>query len=209
MDTVDIPALYKKYHVDRNYELRSLFTQLKEQFAITSFLYPGCYVHLTPSLYIPRGVYVDTELSAKKFFSDPQIVDYIKEQKTYTQATEVTFYHQSYTDPIDEPEQSFDLIISQYAGFVSEPTKKYLKPGGVLLANNSHGDAGLVAIDTDFTLVAVANNQNGTFVLSNKDLEQYFIPKKKITITPHYLKELGKGIGYTKTAMNYVFKKVR
>ncbi len=36
-----------------------------------------------------------------------------------------------------------DLIISQYAGFVGQETKRYLKEGGILLCNDSHGDATL------------------------------------------------------------------
>ena len=204
MEKVEIPALYKKYHFDRGYELESLFKQITERFDIQSVLYPGCYVHITPSFYIPRGVYVDQELPAKKFFDNPSVINYIKSRKMYEETPEVIFYHQSYEEPIDEPEESFDLIVSQYAGFVSEPTKKYLKKGGLLLANNSHGDAGLASIDKDLKLVAVFR-QSG---ISDKNLDQYFIPKKNTEITPKYLKDLGRGVGYTKTASNYIFEKV-
>ena len=38
-----------------------------------------------------------------------------------------------------------DVLLSQYAGFISEPCKGYLRAGGVLVANNSHGDARLPA----------------------------------------------------------------
>jgi len=206
MEKIDIPTLYKKYHVDRDYESLSLFEQVSEKYNIKSFLYPGCYVHITPSLCIPRGVYVDTELPAKKFFDDPSVVEYIESKKSYPETPQVSFYHQSYNDPIDEPEESFDLIISQYAGFISEPTKKYLKKGGILLVNNSHGDAGLASIDPDFKLVAVTNNRDGKTVLSERDLDQYFVPKKAVEITPEYLKELERGVGYTKAATNYIFE---
>lgn len=204
MRKVEIPALYKKWHIDKCYELESLFKELTERFDIKSVLYPGCYVHITPSFYIPRAVYVDIELSAKKFFDAPNVLSYIESRKTYKEKPEVAFYHQSYEDPIDKPKESFDLIVSQYAGFVSEPTKKYLKPGGLLLVNNSHGDAGLASIDSDFKLIAVFG---GTGIL-DKNLDQYFIPKKEVEVTAKYLKELGRGIGYTKTAPNYIFEKV-
>ncbi len=204
MEKVEIPALYKKYHFDRGYELETLFEQITKRFDIKSVLYPGCYVHITPSFYIPRAVYVDMELPAKKFFDDPSVLEYIESRKTYKEKSEVTFYHQSYEEPIDEPEESFDLIVSQYAGFISEPTKKYLKKGGLLMVNNSHGDAGLASIDKDFKLVAVFG-QSG---ISDKNLDQYFTPKKKTEVTAEYLKDLGRGIGYTKTASNYIFEKV-
>ena len=206
---MEIPALYKKYHVDRDYGLESLFEQLTKKFDIKSVLYPGCYVHITPSFYIPRAVYVDLEKPAQKFFADSAVLEYIESKKTYKDKPEVSFYHRSYTDFIDEPEESFDLVVSQYAGFISEPTKKYLKKGGLLLVNNSHGDAGLAHIDPDFKLVAVANKRGDKFVISDKNLDEYFMPKKDIEITPQYLKELGKGIGYTKTAQNYIFEKTK
>ena len=142
--SVEVPALYKKYHLDRDNELASLFEQLTEQFNVKSAMYAGCYAHITPSFFIQKVVYVDLEKPAKKFFDDPNVLAYIEERKKYKESPEVTFYHQSYEDPIEEPEESFDLLISQYAGFVSEATKRYLRRGGILVANNSHGDAGFI-----------------------------------------------------------------
>ena len=52
---------------------------------------------------------------------------------------------------------SVELVISQYAGFVSENCKRYLPRGGYLIANNSHGDAGLASCDREFKFVAVVN----------------------------------------------------
>jgi hypothetical protein len=123
------PTLYKKYHVGRAYEISSLFEKLTERYKIQSVLYPGCYVHITPSFFIPRGVYVDTEMKAEEFFDDPNFLKYIESRKTYDGKPEITFYHQSYEKPIDEPEGSSDLLVSKYAGFVSKGTKKYLKTG--------------------------------------------------------------------------------
>lgn len=47
----------------------------------------------------------------------------------------------------------FDLLISQYAGFISDTCINYLKVNGYLLVNNSHADAGLAAIDKDYKLL--------------------------------------------------------
>jgi hypothetical protein len=147
-------------------------------------------------------------LPAKKFFDSPEVLEYIKRRKTYKEAPDVTFHHQSYEEPIDETELSFDLLISQYGGFVSEVTKKYLKKGGILLANDSHGDAGLAFIDPDFKLIGIFEEQNGIYVLSAKDLDLYFIPKKGGLVSREYLRELRKGVLYTKNAPNYIFEKV-
>ena len=59
----------------------------------------------------------------------------------------------SYTAGFAEAEKSFDLLISQYAGFVSQHCKKYLKIGGILLVNNSHGDASMAKLDDDYKFV--------------------------------------------------------
>jgi len=53
-----------------------------------------------------------------------------------------------------------DLIISQYAGFVGQATKKYLKTGGILLCNDSHGDATLARFDHDFEFIGVMGMDN-------------------------------------------------
>lgn len=53
-----------------------------------------------------------------------------------------------------------DLIISQYAGFVGQATKVYLKKGGILLCNDSHGDATLAYCDSDYEFVGVINLNN-------------------------------------------------
>ena len=104
--------------------------------------------------------------------------------------------------------ESFDLLISQYAGFISPVCKVYLKVGGILVANDSHGDASMAVLDPDFELIAVARRRSGKYSLSEKGLEQYFVPKKEIEITPEYLRGTGKGVPYTRWVSNYVFRRV-
>lgn len=203
-----IPELYKRYHIDRDYENLSLFERLASEYRIQSFLYPGSFVHIAPSFFMPRAVYVDSSKAAKKFFDDPQTIDYIRQKKVYDQEPTVTFYHQSYEDPIQEPEASFDLLISQHAGLVSEAAKRYLRTGGILVANNSHGDAGLASIDSDFEFVAVTERRGKRLVLFDRNLDQYFIPKTKTEIAKERLRNLARGLGYTKTATNYVFRRL-
>jgi hypothetical protein len=83
-----------------------------------------------------------------------------------------------------------------------------LKPGGYLLANNSHGDAGMASLDDDYRLIATLHRRGGKYRLSGASLAEYFIPKKDIQVTREVLLERGKGIGYTKTAALYLFQKV-
>lgn len=108
--------------------------------------------------------------------------------------------------PVPELEHSFDLLISQFAGFICEACKRYLKPRGLLLVNNSHGDAGIAALNPDFILCGVFNRRENNYDFSDKNLDRYFIPKKKVENLYKHIHDLGKGIAYTDTADLYLFQ---
>lgn len=76
------------------------------------------------------------------------------------------------------------------------------------MANNSHGDAGLAALDTDYQLIGVISLRNGKHRISESDLDAYFVPKASMPITKAYLEGLQKGIGYKKTSSAYLFRKL-
>ena len=156
-------GLYTKYHVERHDERAQLFHLIVERYGVGSGVYPGCFVHVTPSFFIPRMVYVDTEKRAERFFAQGEALALVNERKSYRDEPEIAFHRQDYTEPLPIPEETVDLLISQYAGFVSEHCKRYLRSGGILLANNSHGDAGLAACDPDFALIAVVEPRVESF----------------------------------------------
>ena len=76
-----------------------------------------------------------------------------------------------------------------------------------LLTNNSHGDAGAAALDPDYELVAVVQRRGQTFTISERNLETYFVPKHDRELNRAYLRKLGRGIGYKKTAFSYIFQR--
>ena len=202
----DSATQYKKYEIQM--QRAELFKLISEIYSIKIAIYPGSYIHISPSFYIPEVVYIDNDSNAKKFFSDNSFRKLIEKEKEYTEETVLRFHPQSYMKKLTEKEDYFDLLISQYSGPVSFYCKKYLKTKGFLLVNNSHGDAGIADLDPDFELIAVINYRNDKFYHSTKNLESYFIPKKKdITVTIEKLLETSKGIGYTKTASHYLFQK--
>jgi hypothetical protein len=82
-----------------------------------------------------------------------------------------------------------------------------LKSGGILLVNNSHADAGLAFLDPDYELIAVVNNNNSKWTIKENDLNEYFIPKKGLHPPKSTLLETMRGVGYKKTASNYIFRK--
>lgn len=201
--------LYKEYFVNREFERLDLFQLLAERFAVKSALYPGSFVHVTPSFVFPKTTYVDTDKRTRQFFQFPEVLDFIAQNKVYPQRSEVTFHPADYRQALAEPDESYDLLISQYAGFISQHCKRYLKIKGILLMNNSHGDASMASIDQDYEFIAVILRDKGIHRVSQKGLDSYFIPKKPIEVTKEYLEQTQAGIGYQKTASSYLFRRVK
>jgi len=201
--------VYKKYYIDRDYEQVDLWLLLNNHFEISKVIYPGSYIQISPSFVFSHVVYIDSDKNAIRFFQNDAIIELVNQRKKYSQDPEIIFHGVDYSDLIEDYHTKFDLLISQYAGFISGVCKPYLRTGGYLLVNNSHGDAGMASIDKDYKLIAVIHKRKGKYRLSNKSLEEYFIPKKEITVTKELLLERKKGFGYTRTAPLYLFEKLR
>jgi hypothetical protein len=206
---IPAPHLSRKYFIDRDIERLGLFQLLAEKYNVQRVLYAGSFVHVTPSFVFPDVVYVDNDNGAKKFFGNSNFRKYVVRRKSYPQDPKIIYHFVDYRNGLEEEDKSFDLLISQYAGFVGQYCKRYLKKGGLLLANNSHGDAGVAALDEDYELIAVALVLNGKYRISENKLEDYFVPKsEKANVTKEYLIELQRGIGYEKSASAYIFRRV-
>jgi len=208
-----IASLYEKYHASREDERLGLFESVRAEFGVTRGLYPGCFVHVTPSFVIPEMYYVDSDRNANRFFAEGIAAELVERNRAYDETPLVEFHFQDYRKRIPIDDGSVDLLISQYAGFVSENCKKHLARGGYLIANNSHGDAGLASCDHEFRLVAVVNRRGDRWSLSTQNLSDYFIPKARTvpqepSELADHIHDLGRGIGYTRTAADYVFEKV-
>ncbi len=186
-----------------------LFLQIQYKYEIKKALYPGSYVHITPSFVIPQVIYVDSDKNANRFFKYPQqISEFLEGNKKYQAKPSFRFINSDYSKPLDLPENHFDLLISQWAGPVSQFCKNFLKHGGILLANNSHADAGIAFLDSDYELIAVVQQKNEKFLISEENLETYFIQKFDKDVTIESLIQSGRGIAYKRTANSYIFKKI-
>jgi len=200
--------LYEKYHIKKDHTMIGLFREIKRQFPHDRVLYPGSYVHITPSLIFPDVVYIDSFRDLTPFFNGEDVKEYIMNNKEYPEEPRITFYHQDYYKDIPEGPGSFDMIFSLYAGFVGQATKKYLKNGGILVCNNSHGDASMASIDSDYNLIGVYNRiSDDKFSVSSQGLSGYMIPKKEQIVTREGLEKTMKGIAYTKSPSGYIFGK--
>lgn len=201
--------LYKKYHIDKDYTSIGLFRELNKKFNIKKVFYPGSHVHITPSLIFPHVVYADSFRNTFKFFEDPYVLEYINENKEYSEDVTFKYYQQDYTKPFEELTKEFDLVISQYAGFVGQAVKRYLKKEGILVCNNSHGDTSMAFLDKDYELVAVYRRlTDDKFSISSKDLDQYFIPKKGLHPPRKEILKNMRGVAYIKSPSGYIFRKL-
>jgi hypothetical protein len=180
---------------------------LKKQFGISKVIYPGSYIQISPSFIFPYVVYIDSDKNAIKFFQSNTLIEMVNQRREYPEDPVFVFHGIDYESLIDAYHAKFDLLISQYAGFISNICKPYLRPGRYLLVNNSHGDAGMASLDLDYQLIAAVHHSKGKYRMSNTSLEEYFIPKKETIVTKEFLLESKKGIGYTKTAPLYLFQK--
>lgn len=185
-----------------------LFQTVAASFPANKVLYAGSYVDVAPSFVYDDVTYVDTDKRAAAFFSDNEGVKEIIHQNEGNAAANVQFIHQDYR-LLDLEEQSFDMLISLYAGFISEPCGKFLRVGGVLLVNSSHGDAALAALDERFELAGVVTSSKGKYKVRTDGLANYLIPKKTQDVTREFIKTIGRGIAYTKPAIAYLFKRTQ
>lgn len=185
----------------------SLFSALVNVWPVQEALYPGSYVDLSPSTAIPSVTYVDTDARAARFFADDDQVQSELRGRTLPGAGEqVRFLHTDYSLPLDVPEGSVGLLISLYAGLASEDCRRYLRPNGWLLANTSHGDASLAALDPTLRLVAVVQHRGDRYRLLTDQLDDYLVPKRPEAADPDLIRGSGRGIAYTRSAFAYLFQ---
>jgi len=95
------------------------------------------------------------------------------------------------------------LIISQYAGFIGQDSKKFLKEGGYLLCNDSHGDATLAYHDSDYDFVGVITSRNA---IDSSNLDRYFKLKNNKSVDLEMVKKKMKGPKYTLCNENFIFR---
>lgn len=177
-------------------------------------LYPGSYVDIAPSVWFDDVTYVDTDQRAAKFFNDADAVVQLIDTKRRTvdmptETATISFRHLDYRTPLPATDESFDLLVSLYAGFVSEHCTDHLRVDGTLLVNPSHGDAAMASIDPRYELTGVIESGNGTYRVRTDALDTYLIPEKEQTITIESLHDRGCGIGYTRSPFAYLFTRHR
>ncbi len=158
----------------RQPNLLRVFQQIRDAFGCRRALYPGSYLHITPSLVFPSVCYVDSLKGIGRALSDAELLGYIDARKSYPEEAEIQCYEQDYEGFDAEPPASFDLLISLNAGLVSLAAKGFLRPGGLLLANDEHYDARRAFTDPDYRLIGAFEKETLRLARSEEELADYF-----------------------------------
>lgn len=203
---------HAKYDAHPDDRIR-LFDAVAEFVNPASVLYPGSYVDIAPSVFFDDVLYVDTDKRARRFFDQHADVDRLIQRKRKKidrplSGFSFRFDATDYREPLGFKHGAVDLLVSLYAGFVSEYCTRYLSEGGYLLANNSHGDASMVSLSADYELSAVINSGGGSYKVTTRNLDGYLIPKRGEPPTIESLHATGRGIAYTKSPFAYIFRRI-
>lgn len=205
MDARRLETVYREYVIapglERDPVLRALASRIS---GAPSVLYPGCFVHVTPSFYFQHVVYVDWNEVAADFFRpmDP-VIAAINARRRYTQRPYVRFIEADYTAPLPLADASFDVLLALSSGHVARGCSRYLRPGGILLADDKLGDARRAARVPELELEAVIDERRGKVWIAEDDLAGYLAP----TPTPPPPGARPAGRRRARTADFYLFRR--
>lgn len=192
---------------------RRLFDAVASVIDPERVLYPGSYVDIAASFVFDDVTYVDIDRRAARFFGDAdEVAALIAEQRGEGgrdgARPRVRFVHADYREPLDLDEHSVDLLVSLYAGPISEYCTRHLRVGGSLLANPSHGDVALAALDDRYELAGVVQHRDQRYRVITDGLDDHLIPKRPDPVTRESVLESGRGVAYTKPSFAYLFTRI-
>ncbi|WP_072687580.1 hypothetical protein [Rhodococcus marinonascens] len=158
-------------------------------------LYPGSFLDATPLNVWAEVTFVDKDKN------------YVKRVRNLDHTPPgARFLITDYQEPISEvDDDSADVLISLFAGPISHFCTRYLKVGGYLLANNSHGDASIAMLDPRYRLIAVQTATAHSFRTS--DLTDFQVAKRP---TDHRFEEIltsQRGVAFKRSAQYYLFRR--
>lgn len=192
---------YERYRASIG-DRKALYKSVAQRFGIRRALYPGSHIDIAPSWVIPDVIYIDNFKGAIRFFREIEVIrSHVEASKEYAEPCSLTFFARDYRDEL--PIEAVDLVISQYAGFVGQAAKRYLKPGGILLCNDSHGDATLAFFDEDYEFIGVADSGGA---IETSGLRRYFQFARKRAVDLERVTKTMKGPRYSVRADNYLFR---
>lgn len=175
------------YHGTNDWHLYA-FRLIAARFAPTRVLYPGSWIHVTPSLVFSSVIYIDLSATIEREFQDVALRQYLNDNAEYLQQPWFKFYRADYRRDLGLDDVSFDLILSLSAGLISRDCRHYLKRRGYLLVNNEHHDASMAYVDPSYALIGVF--PTGTrYSEAPSTIQRYFHTTKNAPITHDMITE--------------------
>lgn len=199
---------YQTYYTGLRFERAGLFQTILKRYPCTDVLYPGCSIHITPSLFFPHVIYVDKSEQAGRFFDDEKaVLEYINRHKQYKRSAYLRFIKQDYAQqPLPLQDGTFDLLLAIFAGGISQSCKKYLKRGGLLISNNHQNDAAEALKDDELRLISVVKFQSGHYVIAESGIDAIRIPVRRSY--KNALRQTGGNVEYIERETYYVFERI-
>lgn len=189
---------YKTIYRDMDFERLDLFRLIEATYHCREVLYPGCSIHVTPSFVFPHVVYVDKSAEAKTFFDGhAEVLDFVARNREYKRKPFIQFFHQDYSAHLPLQQESFDLLLSFFAGTVAPACEEYLRRGGLLLTNQR----GEVDAVSGFGLVGTIRFQGGKYQFAS---EANILTKEA---GKKYLRQSNQGLKYVERETYLVFEK--
>ena len=184
-----LPTYLRDFRESRhNDDLIAVFRAVRDLIGVQRVVYPGSYVHLTPSLVFPSVCYVDSVKGFGAALQSEDLAPWLDAHKEYPEPVEFTAIETAYNRIPSSLHAGFGLMISLNAGAISQECKPLLSPGAHLLANDGHYDAARAHVDADYTLVA-ALSADGAYETSEEALRGYFVSKQGQPLTREMLAE--------------------
>ena len=200
--------LYQQYYRDMQFERADLFKLVQQEYHCAEALYPGSFIHITPSFYFPHVVYVDKHPAAAKFFGDTgSVLRFINRNKAYKRSPYVRFLELDYSAALPLGESWFDLLISLFAGGIPGACLRYLKPGGLLLINDFQGVLLEATNEPALELAAAVRYRRKKYELVRESPRDLLHGAKKLDNSP-YLKQTSRGMVYVEKEIYFLFKKL-
>ena len=208
MKKARITDSYNRFYSALNFERAGLFELIKDEYGCSTVLYPGCSIHITPSFYFQHVVYVDISETAKEFFQENKnISSIVDSNKKYKQSAYMRFIHGDYTKKLPVRENNYDLLLSIYAGGVTESCKKYIKHGGIIVSNNHQNDAQQALKDSSVRLEALIHRKGKKYYIENVSGEKMLKALLRQSM-PKSMKNTSSGMEYVDNEYYFVFRKI-
>ena len=197
--------LYRKHYTELQFERAGLFDLVQQSFHSNQALYPGSFVHITPSLYFPHVVYIDRRPDVQTFFADLEgVSQFIERNKYYRRSAYIRFIAQDFAAPLPLLPDSFDLLISIFAAGAAEACQRYLKPDGLLLTNRrQEGTANY------FELLYAILFRSGKYRIVEGEQAVQLAASSDSKRTGRDLRQGERGFQYNENEIYFLFKKQR